>query len=135
MTLAGGCYCGALRYVAERAAKFRLQCHCRACQTIAGGGPNYTIAMPRSGFRYTAGTPRRFARPDLAQPVTREFCGECGTHILTQAPGMPGTALIKVGSLDDPEAFGGPELAIFAAEAASFHPIPDGIACYEGAPG
>ncbi|HET7191007.1 MAG TPA: GFA family protein [Pseudolabrys sp.] len=39
------------------------------------------------GFRYTSGEPRKFSRSDLESPVTREFCGECGTHLTTRRPG------------------------------------------------
>jgi hypothetical protein len=36
----GGCYCGAVRYVAEGDPVMRAQCHCRECQYITGGAPN-----------------------------------------------------------------------------------------------
>lgn len=134
MQIEGGCYCGMLRYRAAGEPQLRLQCHCRECQTIAGGGPNFTLAMPAEGFAYTAGEPERFSRPDLERPVTREFCGTCGTHILTRSPRLPETVLIKVGSLDDPEAFGAPQIAIFTAEARAFHHIPDGLTAYPGPP-
>jgi hypothetical protein len=102
MEIQGGCYCGALRYSATGDALFKGQCHCRECQYISGGHPNVVIGMPEAGFTYAKGTAKQFRRNDLPKPVTREFCAECGTHILTRTPGLPGAVLIKVGTLDEP---------------------------------
>ena len=39
MKLEGGCYCKALRYIAEGEPMLKAQCHCRECQYICGGAP------------------------------------------------------------------------------------------------
>ncbi|MFQ5699572.1 MAG: GFA family protein [Myxococcota bacterium] len=135
MQIEGRCYCGAVRYRVEGEPLMRVQCHCRECQYISGGSPNMTMAMPEAGFTYTKGSPRAFSRSDLEHPVTREFCGECGTHLLSRAPGMPGAVLLKVGTLDDPSVFGTPQLAIYTVDRQSFHHVPDGIASFERTPG
>ena len=101
MKLEGGCYCGAVRYVAEGEPSLKAQCHCRECQYISGGSANMFLLMPPDGFRYTKGTPKTFSRSDLENPVTREFCAECGTHLTTRRPGLP-AVILKVGTLDDP---------------------------------
>lgn len=134
MAIEGGCYCGALRYAAEGEPIFKGQCHCRECQYITGGHPNVAMGMPEAGFRYTRGTPKKFSRSDLANPVTREFCAECGTHIGTRAPSAPGIFILKVGTLDDPAIYEGPESAIFTIEKQSWHYIPSGIAAFERTP-
>ena len=133
MTLEGGCYCGALRYVSEGKPRLRAQCHCRACQYISGGAPNMYMLMPPEGFRYTKGAPKSFKRPDLPAPVTREFCETCGTHIATHRPGLP-FVILKAGTLDDPTLFGLPQMAIFTAEAQPFHLIAEGVPAFEGLP-
>jgi hypothetical protein len=85
MAIEGGCYCGSVRYQADGEPLLSAQCHCRERQYLAGGSPNVFMAMPAAGFRYTQGSPKRSTRRDIDNPVTREFCGECGTHLVTHS--------------------------------------------------
>src|ERR1700750_2524152 len=126
MKLEGGCYCGAVRYVAEGEPTLKAQCHCRECQYISGGSPNMFLLMPPDGFRYTKGTPKQFTRSDLQQPVTREFSARGGTRLTPRRPGLQAVVL-KVGTLDDPAVFGAPQMAIYTVDKQPFHVIPDGL--------
>jgi len=135
MDIEGGCYCGALRFRASGDALFRGQCHCRECQYISGGHPNVVMGLPEPTFTYTKGAPKQFRRSDLPNPVTRDFCGECGTHILARSSAMPGALIVKVGTLDDPSIFGGPQMAIYTVDKQTFHHIPEGVATFERVPG
>jgi hypothetical protein len=89
--------------------------------------------MPPAGFRYTKGKPKQFSRRDLENAVTREFCGECGTHLVTRRPGLP-AVILKAGTLDDPSVFGSPQMAIFTIDKQAFHHIPDGLPAFERLP-
>jgi hypothetical protein len=133
MKLEGGCYCHAVRYVADGDPMMKAQCHCRECQYISGGAPNILVAMPAAGFSYTKGTPKKFTRSDLQRAVTREFCGECGTHLTTLVPGLPAVVL-KVGTLDNPSLFGRPDMAIYTVDKQAFHQIPEGLPSFERLP-
>jgi hypothetical protein len=133
MKVEGGCYCGKVRYVAEGEPMMIAQCHCRECQYITGGAPNLFMAMPVGGFKYTRGTPKKFSRTDLERPVTREFCEECGTHMVTRPPGLPAVVL-KIGTFDDPSQFA-PQMAIYTVDKRAFHHIPDGMPAFERLPG
>jgi len=64
--------------------------------------------------------------------VTREFCAECGTHLITRRPGL-NAVVLKVGTLDDPAQFN-PKIAIYTAEKQPFHVIPDGMPAFERLP-
>jgi hypothetical protein len=132
MKLEGGCYCKNVRFAAEGEPMMQAQCHCRECQYMTGGGPNFFVAMPIKGFTYTKGAPKQFKRSDLERPVTREFCAECGTHMATR-PNRP-VIVIKIGTLDDPKQFGAPKLAIYTIDKQAFHQIPDGIPTFERLP-
>ncbi len=134
MKIEGHCYCGAVQFVSEGDPMFQGQCHCRECQYASGGGPNYVMALPEASFKYTKGTPKGFTRTDIENAVTREFCAECGTHITTRVPTMPGVLMTKVGVFDDPSIFK-PEMAIFLCDAQPFHPKPEGIPAFEQGPG
>jgi hypothetical protein len=134
MKVEGGCYCGAVRYQAQGDAVAKAQCHCRECQYLTGGAPNVFMAMPEEGFHYTKGEAKKFSRSDLEAPVTREFCADCGTHLLTRSPKRPGAVIVKVGSLDDPSIYGMPDVAIFTCDQQSFHQIPAGTKSFDKRP-
>ena len=134
MTVTGGCYCGALRYEATGEFLAKGMCFCRECRHISGGGANVILGMPAAGFTYIAGQPSAFTRDDFEGSVTREFCGTCGTHILTKSPRMVGAVLIKVGSLDDQDVFDMPSMAVYCCEKKPYHVVPDGVASFEKFP-
>ena len=133
MTLVGGCYCGSVRYQADGEPTLRAQCHCRECQYISGGAPNMFLLMPESGFRYTKGAPKQFTRADIEKPVTRDFCADCGTHMVTRRPGLP-SVILKAGTLDDPSLFGAPQMAINTIDKQPFHVVAEGLPAFERLP-
>ncbi len=135
MEFSGHCYCGNIQYQAAGEPVIKVQCHCRECQYVSGGSANVTIGMPAAGFKYTKGTPKLFARADLANGVIREFCPDCGTQVLSRAPHvLPDVMLIKVGTMDEPSLFA-PDIAIFTCDQQPFHHVPDGMPSFERMPG
>lgn len=135
MKITGGCYCGKVRYEAEGEPIMRGLCHCRECQYISGGGANYALAMPSSGFKYTEGEPKSFERTDLETPVKREFCENCGTSLTSRPPSMPDIVILKVGTLDDPTIYGAPDMALYCIEKQDFHYLPEGMPQFDRFPG
>ncbi len=134
MDVEGGCYCGAVRYRASGEPLFKGQCHCRECQYGSGGGPNFVMALPEANFDYTKGCAKGFTRSDLEGAVTRDFCPDCGTQLISRAPALPGAVLIKVGTLDDPAVYEGPQMAIYTVDMQPFHVLPEGLPSFERMP-
>jgi hypothetical protein len=134
MKFEGGCYCKAVRYAVDGDPMFTGLCHCRECQYISGGSANAFMVVAPAAFTYTRGQPKAFTRSDLPAPVTREFCPDCGTHLVARAPSGTMT-ILKVGTMDDPSLFGMPHMAIWTSEKQCFHAIPEGVAQFEKLPG
>jgi hypothetical protein len=124
MAMTGGCYCGDVRYEVTGESAFKGQCHCRE---------NLFMMFPATNFSYTKGEPKGFKRADLPNGVTREFCGNCGTHLVTRVAG--GNLVVKVGTLDDPKEYGGPQMVIFTKDAQPFHLFPENVPTFAGLPG
>ena len=135
MALTGGCVCGAVRFEAAGEIRMRGLCLCRTCQKISGGAGNLFIGLEADGFRYTHGEPAHFARPEVADAPTREFCATCGVHLAARSPRAAGGVIVKVGALDDPSAFEGPGFVVWTEEKQAFHQLPEGVPAFPRFPG
>jgi hypothetical protein len=133
MKIEGGCYCKEVRYESDGEIGMRAQCFCRECQYITGGDSVLIMGVPEEDFRVTKGAIKSFKRSDIENGVTREFCPNCGTHLTTRA--MPGMVMIKIGTLDDPSIFEGPQMAIFTCDKQAYHHVPSDIPSFDKLPG
>lgn len=102
MKISGGCLCGQVRYAAEAEPALIAVCHCHNCQKQAGSAFSVVVAIPKPAFSIQ-GTLKTYAdRGDSGKAVTRRFCPECGSPILSEAEALPDLTIIKAGTLDDP---------------------------------
>lgn len=130
----GGCYCGAVRYEVTEKPVLKAECHCRECQYFSGGGANFFMTVPSSGFAFTKGSVQDFTKTDLEQPVTRQFCPTCGTHVTTLLK-LRGLTVVKVGTLDSPEtSYRGPKMAIYMKDTQPYLVVAKDLPCFEGLP-
>jgi hypothetical protein len=84
-------------------------------------------------FTSTQGEARQITG-DKGSP-TRDFCGNCGTYILIRAPELADMVIVKVGTLDQPEDFGGPDIAVYTCEAYPWHGRSEGCTGFDKLPG
>lgn len=112
----------------------RGQCYCLTCQMISGGAGNLFMAVGAEGFQFVKGTPRAFNKQDRPGSPTRHFCQVCGVHLTARSELAAGAVLIKIGTLDDPSVFKGPELVTWTSEMQKFHLLPPGVRAYAEMP-
>ncbi|KAJ1983276.1 hypothetical protein H4R33_004810 [Dimargaris cristalligena] len=96
MELTGSCHCGQVQFtVTSHTPVPYMKCHCSICRKLQGGdGASINIMGIASTFRVTRGskTAKAYvAAPEQRDPTsgkvtraagaTRNFCGECGSHL------------------------------------------------------
>lgn len=132
--IVGGCMCGAIRYESAADAVMQANCYCRDCQRSTGGAFAPVVLVPKDAFKLTKGKLKHHeVTADSGNKVSRGFCADCGSPIMSILSGMPFTA-IKAGSLDDPNQFA-PTASIFVASAPSWAPHFPGVPTFARNPG
>lgn len=102
MGFEGGCLCGDIRYESASDPLMTVYCHCRNCQKASGGAFSTNVMVPADAFAVTQGEVSRYDdTADSGNVVVREFCGRCGSAIVSRLPDG-GMAVVKAGTLDDP---------------------------------
>ena len=112
----------------------RGQCYCLTCQVISGGAGNLFMAVDAQSFHFTQGSPSAFNKKDRPGAPTRHFCPICGVHLTARSDLAPGAVLIKIGTLDDPSVFEGPQLVTWTSEMQKFHLLPPDVPAYPEMP-
>jgi len=97
----GGCLCGRVRFHIAAAATDNVYCHCRMCQRNSGAPVVAWALFPATSLSWTTGSPTAYAS---SPKVQREFCADCGSHLVFR---IQGSAVLGVNttSLDDPSSF------------------------------
>ncbi|WP_144637960.1 GFA family protein [Bordetella genomosp. 13] len=129
--LTGGCQCGAVRYALSAGPITAATCHCRDCQYSSGGAPAHALIVPADAIRVSQGQPRQYRYAGgSGREVMRSFCPDCGTPLFGSSDGVP-YAVVRAGSLDDPEAFR-PRVSLWTASAPSWHHVADDAPAFPG---
>lgn len=114
--LEGGCLCGAVRYMATAEPMMVGNCYCVDCRKSSGTTHCTHAMVPDAAFSAT-GEIKYHDRPaDSGNIISRGFCPNCGSAILSRNAVMPGMTFIRVSSLDDPGAVE-PQMTVYASRA------------------
>lgn len=112
----GGCLCGAVRYTSTGPSVFAGNCYCTDCRRESGTGHITAVAVPEASLT-TTGATVDFVKPaDSGQGIRNTFRPICGTTLFTHPDGLPGLALLRGGTLDDPTQVA-PQMNMYVASA------------------
>jgi hypothetical protein len=121
----GSCLCGKVRYEISGALYEMHHCHCGMCRKAHGAAFSTFIRVDAEGFRYSSGSDDVRTYPS-SEPVTRQFCGTCGSNLTFAFAPMPQALWVTAGTMDgDPGVR--PEGHIFVASKAPWFEINDSL--------
>lgn len=119
MPIKGGCACGKVRYESTENEAGGGICHCDDCRKSSGTGHSANAFVPEDSLTITGETKPFATTTESGNTMTRQFCPECGSSIVSRTSGMPGLAVLRVSSFDDPEQYT-PTLVVFNKRASSW---------------
>lgn len=101
----GGCLCGLIRYTLSSSALYNTLCHCANCRRITGSAALTASICPKAGLAVTQkreGVLKSYtdAATQSGRPLTRTFCGECGSTLFAFTPLREDIVSVAAGSLD-----------------------------------
>lgn len=125
-TRAGGCLCGKVRYIVSVRPLATVVCHCRHCQKQAGSALSVVAVFERSALRLEGELTIYEDRGTSGQKVFRQFCGRCGSPVLTDTERAreQGIIFVKAGTLDDVSDLK-PTTHYWVESAQTWVPLPD----------
>ncbi len=101
--VAGGCFCGAIRFTSSGPPERSGYCHCQSCRKHTGAPVAAYVDFKSNQVQWIAGKRIRY---ESSPGVFRAFCGKCGST-LTWEGRHGGQEWIEfhISALDNPEAF------------------------------
>ena len=102
MPTTGHCLCRDLSYEFDGEPLWVAYCHCESCRRHTSSTVATFVGVAAKGFRYTQGTPTKFAS---SPGVTRSFCSRCGSPMSFEGAKWPGEVHLYIGTLGDPAQF------------------------------
>jgi hypothetical protein len=125
-TREGGCLCRAVRYRVHGEPEASGICHCETCRRIASAPSLPFVVFRSEQFAIIRGWPVEFRS---SPPVTRSFCGTCGSPLTYRNAEGAGRIDIMTCSLDDAQAFT-PTFHVGASDKLDWEPVSNGLPVY-----
>ena len=98
----GGCLCGNVNYEFNKSSALTTHhCHCKDCQKSTGSGKATIMLLPKDELKISGELKFYTVTGSAGSHVTRGFCENCGSPILSFVEENADIRFIKLGSLND----------------------------------
>lgn len=122
----GGCRCGAIRFEARSAPTHISYCHCDDCRKASGAPVSAFVCFPAEAVTFSGSTASTYG----TAPITRSFCGTCGSPVAYEDARLDGRIYMMLGAMDAPENYP-PRVHGYVREELPFFHVDDGLARME----
>ena len=133
-SIKGGCACSAVRYECSAEPLMAANCYCRDCQRSTGTAMASVMLVPKSALKLAGELKHYEVAGDSGGKVSRGFCPNCGSPILSLISAMPDFVALKAASLDDQSHFK-PMMQVFMKSAPSWAPVREDLPKFDKQPG
>ena len=105
-SITGGCACGAVRYECSADPIMAANCYCRDClpQRSTGTAMASVMIVPKAALKVTGALKHYEVTGDSGNKVSRGFCPDCGSPIISIISAMESMVALKAASLRRPRA-------------------------------
>jgi len=98
----GGCLCGKINYSFDRKAVISAHhCHCVDCKKSTGSGKATILLIPSNSLNINGNLKFFTVAGTAGSNVSRGFCKDCGSPLISFVEENPDIKFIKAGSIDD----------------------------------
>lgn len=133
VSISGQCRCGALSYTVKLDGLLPIYaCHCLHCQASSGSAFAEYMLLPRAAL-VTKGLLATYRPANADAADTHHRCAICQTAVFKESPGLPGHAILHVGTLAD-SALVSPAAHIWVRRKQPWVIIPDGTPVFDETP-
>ena len=123
----GGCLCGAIKYEFDKSNLISAHhCHCIDCQKSTGSGKSTILMLPAQSILMDGELKFYTSTTSSGRNMSRGFCQECGSPVLSFIKEMQEVNFLKAGSLDD-SSWLKIDSNFYSSSAHSWSPIDDDI--------
>ena len=121
--ISGGCHCGGVNFKITTQPKSSFLCFCDNCRKLNGGARLAGLVCDESALQ-TSGQTTIYSYQGGKADIAAHFCKTCGTTVFAIPKAYPGIAVIRMGTLEDPNAFP-PERNTYADQACAWEVLKD----------
>ena len=98
----GGCLCKKITYKFEKSHVISAHhCHCTDCQKSTGSGKATILLIPNESLQINGELKYYTVTGSAGSNISRGFCAECGSPLISFVKENPDIKFIKAGSIDD----------------------------------